>query len=54
MWSAVVIVNVVSSLRTLEDVGMYGELNDIQIIDKPAFVPLLEMVFDINNKESTS
>ena len=50
--NGVIILNVPRSLRTLEDVGMHGESNDIQIIDKPDFVQLLEMVFDINNKES--
>ena len=51
-FNGVIILNVLSRMHTLKDIGMHEESNDIRIIDKPDFVALLEMVHDISNKES--
>ena len=44
-----IILNFSNDHRKIEDIGMYGTLNDIQIIPKPDFAALLEMVSGISN-----
>lgn len=47
-----VILNAPNDQRTITQIGMDAEFQDIQIIEKPVCAALLEMVFDINNKEN--
>ena len=46
-----IILNFFNDHRTIKDIGMIGNgtLNDIEIIPKPDFAALLEMVSDISN-----
>ena len=46
-----IILNLIDDHRTIGDIGMNEESNDIQIIRKPVFVVLLEMVADVGNIE---
>ena len=43
------ILNFLNDRRTIKDIGMDSMLNDIQIIQKPDFAALLEMVVSVNN-----
>ena len=51
VFSGKLILNSFDDHRTILDIGMKAEENDIKIIQKPVFVALLEMVSDIKNKE---
>lgn len=44
--------NLINDHRTIQDIGITVEANVIQIIEKPVFVALLEMVADIDNIEN--
>ena len=47
-----VILNLRNDYRTIGDIGMTERLNDIQIIQKPIFAALLEMVHGVTNKQN--
>ena len=47
-----IILNLIDDRRTIADIGITEESNDIQIIQKPMFVALLEMVADVGNIEN--
>ena len=47
-----IILNLVDDPRTIQDIGITEESSSIQVIEKPIFVALLEMVADIDNIES--
>ena len=47
-----IILNLVNDLRTIKDIGIDTESNDIQIIKKPRCAALLEMISDIRNIEN--
>ena len=49
LFNGELILNVVNDQRTVRDIGMKEESNDIQIIPKPIFAALLEMISDISN-----
>lgn len=46
------ILNLVNDRRTVSDIGIRTTSNSIQIIQKPDFAALLEMISDIRNKEN--
>ena len=50
--NGVIILNPVNDTRTLDDIEVDAESIDIQIIPKPDFAALLEMVSDIRNKQN--
>ena len=47
-----IILNLIDDHRTINDIGMNQEMNDIAIIGRPDYVALLEMVVDIDNIEN--
>ena len=47
-----IILNLIKDRRTIHDIGITEEANEIQIIKKPDFAALLEMVADIDNIEN--
>ena len=47
-----IILELINDRRTLDDIGMDLQFNDIVLIQKPLFVSLLEMVHDIENKDN--
>ena len=44
-----IILNLIKDHRTIHDIGITEQMNGIQIIQKPVFAALLEMVVDIDN-----
>ena len=44
-----IILNFINDHRTIKDIGMTNTMNDIQVIHKPDFAALLEMISDIDN-----
>ena len=47
-----IILNLIKDCRTIHDIGITEEANEIQIIQKPEFAALLEMVADIDNNRN--
>ena len=47
-----IIPNRYNDKHTITDIGMNARLNDVQIIQKPVFVALLEMVSGLGNREN--
>ena len=47
-----ILLEIINDRRTLDDIGMDLQFNDIVPIQKPLFVSLLEMVHDVKNKDN--